>query len=188
MYSLEVLNKNSPRSFYKTLTNVFFNIWPLECKDYYGCNTVKEIENKIIEEYKTSESPFTILYIDNQSEETTKLIGSVSICKTDITGLNYGPWLSDLWVDNNYRNCGISKILLDNILYYANKKFNINKIYLWVDIKNNFIVELYEKYGFKIVEKTIYCEKDIYIMSKTTWNIKENTIYNQLLVNKLNND
>jgi hypothetical protein len=69
----------------------------------------------------------------------------------------------------------------------------INKIYLWVDIKNDFVVKLYEKYGFIIVEKTVYCERDIYIMLKTTWDDSsivnwdnEGLIYNQLLVNELN--
>lgn len=195
MYNLEILNSNSPSSFYKTLANVFFKFWPLECKDYYGCDIVEEIKDKMIEEYKNNEAPFTILYINNQVQEQNEdninnktVIGSVSICKTDITGVNYGPWISDLWVDNNYRNCGISKVLLDNILYYANKKLNINQIYLWVDIKNDFIIELYKKYGFTIIEQTVYCKRDIYIMLKTTWDIKEEVIYNQSLVNKLNND
>jgi hypothetical protein len=72
----------------------------------------------------------------------------------------------------------------------------ITKIYLWVDIKNDFVVKLYEKYGFTIVEKTVYCERDIYIMLKTTWDSinrdriincdNEGLIYNQLLVNELN--
>ena len=76
----------------------------------------------------------------------------------------------------------------------------IKNIYLWVDIKNDFVVKLYEKYGFTIVEKTVYCGRDIYIMLKTTWDSinrdsihsdssiinNEGLIYNQLLVNELN--
>ena len=79
---------------------------------------------------------------------------------------------------------------MDNILYYANKKIGINKIYLWVDINKDFVIKLYEKYGFTIIEKTIYCERDIYIMVKIWDNINindEGLIYNQLLVNELNN-
>lgn len=190
MSNLEILDNKSPLSFYKTIANAFFYNWPLECKDYYECDTVEEIEDKIVEEYRNvanNECPFTILYLD---ENIKKVVGSVSVCKTDIVGSKYGPWISDLWVDKNYRNYGISKTLLDNILYCANKKMGINKIYLWVDIKNDFVVKLYEKYGFTIVEKTVYCERNIYIMLKTTWDSinrdNEGLIYNQLLVNELN--
>ena len=199
MSNLEVLDNKSPVSFYKTIANAFFENWPLECKDYYSCDTVEEIETKIVEEYRNvgnNECPFTILYVDKQT-----VVGSVSVCKTDIIGSEYGPWISDLWVDKNYRNYGISKVLLDNILYCANKKLGINNIYLWVDLKNDFVVKLYEKYGFTIVEQTVYCGRDIYIMLKNTWDsikwdsIKwdssinnEGLIYNQLLVNELNNN
>ena len=193
MSKLEILDNKSPLSFYKTIAHAFFENWPLECKDYYECDTVEEIERKIVEEYRNvanNECPFTILYIDNNCETINSLVGSVSVCKTDIIGSNYGPWISDLWVDKNYRNCGISKCLLDNILYCANKKMGINKIYLWVDIKNDFVVKLYENYGFTILEKIVYCERDIYIMVKTAWNSinrdNEGLIYNQLLVNELN--
>jgi len=183
--NLIILDNKSPVTYFQKIANAFFENWPLECKDYYGCNSVEEIKNKMVEEYKNNECPFTILYIKDLN-----IIGSISICKTDIIGLNYGPWITDLWVDKNYRNCGISKTLLNNILYYANKKFGINKIYLWVDVNKEFVVKLYENYGFTIVEKTIYCEKDIYIMVKIWDNINvynEGLIYNQLLVNELNN-
>jgi len=198
MSSLEILDKHSPFPFYKTISNAFFENWPLECKDYYCCNTVEEIERKIIDEYRNvadNECPFTILYVNKNKE---LVVGSVSVCNTDIVGSKYGPWISDLWVDKNYRNLGISKTLLDNILYCANKRLGMDKIYLWVDITSDYVVKLYEKYGFKIIEKTVYCERDIFIMVKTTWDSitnwdnlingdsNEGLIYNQLSVNKLN--
>ena len=196
MSNLEILDNKSPLSFYKTIASAFFENWPLECKDYYECDTTEEIERKIVEEYRNvanNECPFTILYVD---KNINTVVGSVSVCKTDIVGSKYGPWISDLWVNKNYRNCGISKALLDNILYCANKKMGINKIYLWVDIKNDYVVKLYEKYGFTILEKTVYCDRDIYIMLKKTWDSinrdsiinldNEGLIYNQLLVNELN--
>ena len=196
MSNLEILDNKSPLSFYKTIASAFFENWPLECKDYYECDTTEEIERKIVEEYRNvanNECPFTILYVD---KNINSVVGSVSVCKTDIVGSKYGPWISDLWVNKNYRNCGISKALLDNILYCANKKMGINKIYLWVDIKNDYVVKLYEKYGFTILEKTVYCDRDIYIMLKKTWDSinrdsiinldNEGLIYNQLLVNELN--
>jgi GNAT superfamily N-acetyltransferase len=197
MSNLEILDNKSPLSFYKTIASAFFENWPLECKDYYECDSAEEIERKIVEEYRNvanNECPFTILYVD---ENIKTVVGSVSVCKMDIVGSKYGPWISDLWVDKSYRNCGISKTLLDNILYCANKKMGIKNIYLWVDIKNDYVVKLYEKYGFTIVEKTVYCERDIYIMLKTTWDSinrdsinrdNEGLIYNQLLVNELNNN
>jgi ribosomal protein S18 acetylase RimI-like enzyme len=195
LFSLKILDNKSPLAFYKKIANVFFENWPLECKDYYGSNNVEEIECKIVEEYRNignNECPFTILYINNDKYENKSVVGSVSICKTDIVGSQYGPWISDLWVDKNYRNYGISKILLDNILYCANKNLGMDEIYLWVDIKNDFVVKLYEKYGFTIIEKTVYCERDIYIMLKKSWdNVNVNNeglIYNQLLVNELNNN
>ena len=197
MFSLKILDNKSPLIFFKKIANAFFENWPLECKDYYGCNKVDEIESKLVEEYKTSENkeyPFTILYINNknrEADENTNVLGSVSVCKTDIVGSTYTPWITDLWVDKNYRNYGISKTLLNNILYCANKILGMNKIYLWVDIKNDFVVKLYEKYGFTILEKTVYCGREIYIMLKKTWdsvNIdNEGLIYNQLLVNELKN-
>ena len=58
------------------------------------------------------------------------------------------PWLANLYVDEEYRNKGVSSILLDNINKISKTELNFNELYLFTKH-----IELYEKFGWEYVEE-----------------------------------
>lgn len=62
-------------------------------------------------------------------------------CRPDIY-----PYIANLYIDENYRNNGIVKLLLDEAIRTA-KEINLTKLYLYTTH-----IGLYEKYGWQFVE------------------------------------
>lgn len=56
------------------------------------------------------------------------------------------PWLSDVYVDIQFRGQGIGKILIESV-YEKAKGLGLKKIFLYTHLDN-----VYEKYGWKFVE------------------------------------
>lgn len=84
-----------------------------------------------------------LILLDNQN-----LIGFISIFPNDgEERKELAPWYATLYVKKEYRGKGYSKILNDAILEEA-KKRGYKEIYLKTDLVN-----FYEKYGFKYIEK-----------------------------------
>ena len=87
-----------------------------------------------------------------------ELIGFISLFKyddderTDLT-----PWYATMYVKNEYRGKGYSKVLNDAILEEA-KNLGYDKVYL----KSN-LVNYYEKFGAKYIEKLNNGENLYYI-------------------------
>ena len=110
----------------------------------------KEKVKRILEEDKV----ISILgLLDND-----KLIGFISLFKYDRDEMkNLTPWYATMYVKEEYRNKGYSKILNDAILYEAKKK-GYNRIYL----KSN-LVNYYEKFGAKYIKTLNNNEKLYYI-------------------------
>lgn len=59
-----------------------------------------------------------------------------------------GVLLDEIYIENEYRNRGIGKNIINDIISKN------NTIYLWVYKKNIKAISLYNKLGFKIIEKT----------------------------------
>ena len=79
--------------------------------------------------------------------DNDKLIGFISLFKYDGDEMkNLTPWYATMYVKEEYRNKGYSKILKDAILNEAKKK-GYNRIYL----KSN-LVNYYEKFGAKYIK------------------------------------
>ena len=77
-----------------------------------------------------------------------KLVGFISIFETDgEERKDLKPWYATMYVKEEYRGKGYSKILNDAILKEA-KTREFSKIYLKSDLKN-----YYEKFGAKYMEK-----------------------------------
>lgn len=68
-------------------------------------------------------------------------------------------------VNNNYRRCGIASELMDFLIDYS-KSNNISNITLEVNEENIFALNLYKKYGFKVITKRekYYKDKDAILM------------------------
>lgn len=85
------------------------------------------------------------------------LVGFISIFEfDDDTRKDLYPWYSTMFVKEEYRKRGYSKILNDAILKEA-KKRNFKKLYLKTNLEN-----YYEKFGAKYIEKLkdgekLYC-------------------------------
>ena len=86
------------------------------------------------------------------------LIGFISIFPTDEDERkDLSPWYATMYVKEEYRNKGYSKILNDAILNETKKK-GYNRIYL----KSN-LVNYYEKFGAKYIKTLNNKEKLYYI-------------------------
>lgn len=93
-----------------------------------------------------------LILLDNE-----KLIGFISIFESDSEEKkDLSPWYATMFVKDEYRKRGYSKILNDAILEEARKR-NFKKIYLKTDLEN-----YYEKFGAKYIEKLKNGEKLYY--------------------------
>ena len=108
-----------------------------------------EKEKKILKEDKVIS---IIGLIDNKS-----LIGFVSIFKYEDDIKEFTPWYATMYVKQEYRQNGYSKILNNAILKEA-RKLGYNKIYLKTDLVN-----YYEKFGAKFLKNLNNEEKIYYI-------------------------
>ena len=94
-----------------------------------------------------------LILVDND-----KLIGFISLFKYDGDEMkNLTPWYATIYVKEEYRNKGYSKIL-NNAILNENKKKGYDRIYL----KSN-LVNYYEKFGAKYIKTLNNKEKLYYI-------------------------
>ena len=120
-------------------------------EDEYNLKIKKKID-KIIDNLN---NPFycKLILLDGD-----KLLGFVSIFPTDgKERLDLTPWYATMYVKEEYRGLGYSKILNEAILKEA-KKRSFKKIYLKTDLIN-----YYEKFGFTYLEDLSNGEKLYFI-------------------------
>ena len=90
--------------------------------------------------------------------EDNNLIGFISIFPNDGEGKQeLSPWYATMYVKEDYRGKGYSKILNDAIIAESRKR-NFKKLYLKSDLEN-----YYEKFGAKYIETLKNGEKLFYI-------------------------
>lgn len=114
-----------------------------------------KIKKKIDEMIDNLNNPFycKLILLDDD-----KLLGFVSIFPTDgKERLDLTPWYATMYVKEEYRGLGYSKILNEAILKEA-KKRSFKKIYLKTDLIN-----YYEKFGFTYLEDLSNGEKLYFI-------------------------
>lgn len=58
------------------------------------------------------------------------------------------PWLANLYVDEEYRNKGVARLLLEKVNEIAKTELNFNELYLFTEHKG-----LYEKFGWEYVSE-----------------------------------
>ena len=77
--------------------------------------------------------------------DDSKLIGVIQLLLNDnISVLDYKPWLSNLYIKEEYRGNNLSSLLINDIINEA-KEIGYKKIYL-----HSKHVNFYEKYGFSL--------------------------------------
>ncbi len=111
--------------------------------------TKKELEEKVQKKINKIKSNFNNdSYCKLILLENNKLVGFISIFPQDgDERTDLSPWYSTMYVKQEYRKKGYSRILNNAILEEARKR-NYKKIYLKTNLKN-----YYEKFGAKFIEK-----------------------------------
>jgi predicted N-acetyltransferase YhbS len=102
---------------------------------------IERLENR-----KRGEIPLSILALINNIP-----VGVVSIFKNDLKPReDLTPWLAGLYVDKEYRNQGIAKLLITEVIEIG-KKLGYDKIYL----RTEHAAEYYKKLEWQFVENTV---------------------------------
>jgi GNAT superfamily N-acetyltransferase len=103
---------------------------------------------KVKENYrgrKKASLPITIVAVENKV-----CIGTASLVGNDLKAKEYTPWLAGLYVDKEYRNRGIGKVLVEEIQAIA-RSFGYDTLYL----RTEYASEYYRKLGWEFVETLI---------------------------------
>ncbi|MDP4183324.1 MAG: GNAT family N-acetyltransferase [Bacillota bacterium] len=89
--------------------------------------------------------PITIVVVEDKT-----CIGAASLVVNDLKPREYTPWLAGLYVDKEYRNKGIGKVLIKEIEAIAHR-FGYDTLYLRTEHASGY----YRKIGWSFVEKLI---------------------------------
>lgn len=130
-------------------------IRPLELDDLNFANKLINDSQYIINEYELNKSAY--IYVKDN-----KIIAFISyLILYERAELNY------IYVDPNYREQHIASTLMDDMFRNCQKS-GVNSIDLEVNVSNEKAINLYKKYGFKIVNirKNYYNGFDAYVMLK----------------------
>jgi len=134
--SLEIQKVDKDTELMKSLLDFVENFSWLEVKDH----TIQTIKNWNFEEWET---PFVAM-VGNC------IVGMVTIMKSDYYPLpEIYPWISTLFVSEEYRGNRISEKLIDFANQYA-KKIGFDKTYIPTEY-----VGLYEKYGYCYIKDIV---------------------------------
>ena len=150
---IKIYNLKDKKEYLREVAILEHNEWGDTSKDDIEFESI--INNKIQNISKMFENPYfcKLILLDNNS-----LIGFISIFPTDGDERNdLSPWYATMYVKEEYRGNGYSKILNNEIIKEA-KKRNIDKIYLKTELDN-----YYEKFGAKYMDKLSNGEKLYYI-------------------------
>ena len=132
----------------------YINEYIILCNKEWGNNIIDDeyIENKK-NKIINGDKVISVLGLINNDI----LIGFISLFTNDGINNNLTPWYATMFVKEEYRGKGYSKILNDAIIKEATK-LGYKKLYL----KTN-LINYYEKFGFHYLEELDNNEKLYYI-------------------------
>ena len=79
-----------------------------------------------------------------------RIVGFCTFLKTDYYPENrYWPWISSIFVDEQYRGRRISGLMIEKAMEYA-KEQGFDKVYIPSDMTG-----FYEKYGFELIDRLV---------------------------------
>jgi len=151
------------RDLIPTVAKNLFNEWEILYKqeNIHSVNELEQNLNKRCDNYPNL--PLTFVAIINNNE----LAGTISIDKEDLPlpsspYHSKSPWLASVFVLESYRNLGVAAALISSCEFAARARFSC--LWLWT-VKS---VELYQKFGWKIIEEIYFPvkQKNITIMRK----------------------
>ena len=147
---MEIIKINKNNRYYKEIINIYYNWW-LKSKKM----SLDNINNLYKDTLNDDHLPNIYALIINDT-----LIGNYEINqKDDIDEKEYEPYLANVYIKEEYRGQGYSKILINDALKKA-KELGYKKLYLHSRLEN-----YYEKFGFKFQEEveTKYGKKRIFV-------------------------
>lgn len=149
---MEIINLKNSEKYLREYIQLCSKEWGTQCDD----NQLKiKVDRKLEEILLNRNNKITLalgLINDNN------LLGFISLLKTDGDERNdLTPWYGTMYVKQEFRGNGYSKILNSAILEEA-KRLGYNKVYLKTSLIN-----YYEKFGAKYIEKLNNGEKLYYI-------------------------
>lgn len=120
------------------ITDWMYNWWG-QTEGY----SIEELKCYILNSLQSDRLPLTYGIFNNN-----KIIAMYQFAYSDLDARpDLYPWLANVYVDKDYRNKGIGKLLLESVKENI-RHTNFKEIYLYT-YHNNF----YEKFGFKFVSK-----------------------------------
>lgn len=130
----------------KDIYNFYVSSYFLEERELFP-SEFKEKFNNIIKAY-----PFIVI-----KDIDDKVLGLAYLDKYDLDNLTTQLFI---YIHHDYLNNNYEEVLLDNILKLS-KQYDINKIITILNKDNNYLVNLYQKYGFKEIDnKLVYVIKE----------------------------
>lgn len=115
------------------------------CEEFGNEDNYKFFESIIKSSLTKDKLPLTFVAIDGD-----KVVGTVGLWRADLLSRqDLYPWLSALYVTEDYRDRGIGQELQKFIINYCKGK-GIDKLYLYTDLEN-----YYEKMGWEYIEDGI---------------------------------
>jgi GNAT superfamily N-acetyltransferase len=149
---VEIINLKNRENYLRQYIELCSKQWGTKCYD----NQLKNKVDKKLEEILSNKNDKLIVALGLINDNN--LVGFISLFKTDGNErTDLTPWYGTMYVKEEFRNKGYSKILNNAILEEA-KRLGYNKVYLKTDLTN-----YYEKFGAKFIEKLYNGEKLYYI-------------------------
>ena len=129
--------------------------------------TFDDAVNNYRERTNTDCLPLTLVALHDD-----ELVGTVSLKYHDLdTRPNLDPWLGALLVLPKWRGRGIASALMERAVEIA-RQLHLEQLYLWTHSAEG----LYLKLGWKVVERTQYCRKEIVVMNISVANAAEGRV------------
>lgn len=147
---MEIIKINKNNLYFREIINIFYKWWGQDKESY------EEMEKRYLASLDDDKIPNLYALIINET-----LVGCYEINEKDnILEKSYHPYLANVFVKEEYRGLGYSKYLITDAIDKA-KQMGYKKLYLHSNHEN-----LYEKYGFKFLEKvkTKNGDKRIYVI------------------------
>lgn len=133
------------------LAQLYYNEWTNNYKD------INQVIDNLKKRLSKTKLPISLVaLLDKQ------VIGAISLKDYEIEYENKTPWLASLIVDKNYRNLGIGKLLIDELVKIA-KKLNYEELYLYTVNSSDY----YLKLNWSCIDSIVYKNKRITIFKKS---------------------
>jgi GNAT superfamily N-acetyltransferase len=149
---VEIINLKNSEKYLREYVELCSKEWGTQCDD----KQLKIKVDKKVDEILSNRNDKLIVVLGLINDNN--LIGFISLLKTDGNErIDLTPWYGTMYIKEEFRGNGYSK-LLNNAILDESKRLGYNKVYL-----KTYLINYYEKFGAKYIEKLNNGEKLYYI-------------------------